>query len=273
MDVRRLFPNRWLKQGEGITVKPGQMILGRTFEKFTIPNGHTGRLEGRSTFARLGLSIHSTGGFINPGWRGRMPLQLVNHGVVPIVLAPYLSICQLVVTRTTSESEKPYGSPGLDSKYMNDAGEPSRYYQDARIRRLQEAIARANLPERLRRDFLDAVGGRDGEIVDRFLAFLHSLPAGDITSAREVLERFADRDTRRWRRSRAWLLFRRWFFLLPVTTSLGALLKTPYEWIHYVLWGVTAVLLPLGLWALFVSEDPPQPFRRQDVDEHFNDMN
>src|SRR5581483_240491 len=49
----RLWQRRWCKLGEGITVKPGRMILGRTLEKFTVPNGYAGKLEGRSTFARL----------------------------------------------------------------------------------------------------------------------------------------------------------------------------------------------------------------------------
>lgn len=88
IDVRRLFMTWSLHKDEGITVKPGEMILGRTFEKFTVPNGFAGKLEGRVSFSRLGLSVHCTGDFINPGWRGRMPLQIVNHGVVPITLAP-----------------------------------------------------------------------------------------------------------------------------------------------------------------------------------------
>jgi dCTP deaminase len=119
IDIQRLFPRHWFRLGEGITIKPGQMILGRTFEKFTIPNGYAGKLEGRSTFARLGLSIHCTGDFINPGWRGRMPLQLVNHGVVPIILTPYLPICQLLVMRTSSESEKPYGTDEMGHKWVS----------------------------------------------------------------------------------------------------------------------------------------------------------
>jgi deoxycytidine triphosphate deaminase len=269
IDIRRLFPSRWLRLGEGITIKPGQMVLGRTFEKFTIPNGYAGKLEGRSTFARLGLSIHCTGDFINPGWRGRMPLQLVNHGVVPIVLTPYLPMCQLVVMRATSDSQRPYGSTAMGHKYMNDEGEPSRYWQDVRIRSLQEACGRVNLPARTQQEFLRAIGSRDVELVDRFLQFLHSLPAEGITSPRDILERFADRDTRKMTWAKRRLQFYRWFPLLPLSTSLGLLFKWPYEWPHYVLWGVTLALLPLGLWGVFFAKEPGQPFSRRDVEDHF----
>lgn len=267
IDVKRLFQNRWLRLGEGITVQPGQMLLGRTFEKFTIPNGYAGKLEGRSTFARLGLSIHCTGDFINPGWRGRMPLQLVNHGVVPIVLTPYLPICQLLAMRVAGPSGTPYGSTEMGHKYMNDEGVPSRYWQDQRIQQLQAACGRARIPDRIQREFKKAMGVRDAEMVDRFLAFLHNLPAGEVTSTREVLERFADRDTFRATWKKRGLQFCRWLPLLPVGTSLGAVLKEPYGQTHYILWGVTVALLPVGLWAMFFAKEPGPPFTQRDVDE------
>jgi deoxycytidine triphosphate deaminase len=268
-DVKHFFPVRWLRVGDGITIKPGQMVLGRTFEKFTIPNGFAGKLEGRSTFSRLGLSVHCTGDFINPGWRGRMPLQFVNHGAVPIILTPYLSICQLLVIKVASESKTPYGSTDMGHKYMNEEGEPSRYWQDARIKKLQEACGRVSVPERVKKEFIRAIGGKGGEVVDRFLPFLYSLPPSEITSAREVLERFADRDSRKMAWSKRSLLFCKWLPLLPLTTSLGALFKTPYEELHYLIWALTAIMFPVGVWAMFFAKEPDQPFTQRDVEEHF----
>jgi deoxycytidine triphosphate deaminase len=268
---QRLFQRRRLRLGEGITVKPGQMILGRTFEKFTIPNGYAGKLEARSTFARLGLSIHCTGDFINPGWRGRMPLQLVNHGVVPITLTPYLPICQLLVMKTSTESEHPYGSSGSDHKYMDDEGEPSRYWLDRRIRQLQEACQRIPLPARVQQEFLRIANeDMDVDVVDRFLAFLHSPVRGEITSARDVLERFADRDTFRQTWAKRGLLLCKWAPLLPVGTSLGLLVKWPYEWPYFVFWVVSLILLPIGLWAMLFAKEPGRPFTRRAVDDHFD---
>jgi hypothetical protein len=198
-----------------------------------------------------------------------MPLQLVNHGVVPITLTPYLPICQLLVMKVTSESEKPYGADAMGHKYMNDEGEPSRFWQDARIRRLQEACGRVSLAERVRKEFVEAIGSRDVEIVDRFLGFFHALPANEITSAREVLERFAEQDTRRQVWKRRGLLFLKWFTLLPVGVALGSLLKRPYEVPHFILWAICLALLPVGLWAMLFAREPGAPFTRQDVEDHF----
>lgn len=270
IDIRRFFQRQWFRLGDGITLNPGRMILGRTFEKFTIPNGHAGKLEGRSTFARLGLSIHCTGDFINPGWRGRMPLQIVNHGVVPIILTPYLPICQLLVMRVTTESEKPYGTDEMGHKYMNDEGEPSRYWQDARIHRLQEACGRVRLPERVKGQFIAAIGNRDTPTIDRFLAFINDLPSSEITSGREVLESFAKSDTKRMIWKKRGLQALRMFTLLPASTAIGAFLKQPYETPHAIIWSICGLLMPFGLWAIFFAKEPGQAFTEQDVADYFD---
>lgn len=55
------------------------------------------RIEGRSRVARLGLTVHCTGDYINPGFAGAMPLQIINHNFFPIVLYPYIGICQMIL--------------------------------------------------------------------------------------------------------------------------------------------------------------------------------
>jgi deoxycytidine triphosphate deaminase len=74
LSSRRGWRRLEIRPNDKITLKPGQMVLARTAERFVMPSDCAGRLEGRSSYARLGLSIHSTGSFINPGWRGHMPL-------------------------------------------------------------------------------------------------------------------------------------------------------------------------------------------------------
>jgi deoxycytidine triphosphate deaminase len=268
VDMRRHFKTRWLHEGEGITIKPGQMILGRTFEKFGLPNGYVGKLEGRSTYARLGLSIHCTGDFINPGWRGRMPLQLVNHGAIPITIVPYMSICQLLVVRTSSPSDRPYGSENGNHKYMDDEGGPSKYWLDSSLAKLQKSFGQ--VPEAMQDQFIRALGRVDPEREDRFSSFLSTLEANKFTSAQEVMERFADRDTNRQAWAKRRLLFCRWFPFLPISASISALLRTPYGWIHFTLWIITGLLLPLGTWGLFFANEPSQPFTRRDVEDHFS---
>ena len=106
---RRYYRKVRLGLGETMTLKPGELLLGRTLEEFTIPNGYAAELIGRSSFARMGLMISATGGFINPGWRGRMPLQLVNFGPNPIRLVAELPICQILIAKLTGIEERPYG--------------------------------------------------------------------------------------------------------------------------------------------------------------------
>ena len=86
-----------VKEGQFVTIKPGHTVMGRVYERFRMPTNCAGKIEGRSSFARLGLSVHCTGDFINPGWEGYMPLQLSNVGPYPLRLAPYFSICQLML--------------------------------------------------------------------------------------------------------------------------------------------------------------------------------
>jgi deoxycytidine triphosphate deaminase len=75
-----------VNEGQFVTLKPGQTIMARVYERFRMPDDCAGKIEGRSSFARLGLAVHCTGDFINPGWEGYMPLQLSNVGPYPLRL-------------------------------------------------------------------------------------------------------------------------------------------------------------------------------------------
>ena len=268
LGIQRLFKRRWFRLGESIALKPGEMVLGRTFEVFTIPNGYAGKLEGRSTFARLGLSIHCTGDFINPGWRGRMPLQLVNHGRVPIILTPYVDICQLIVLKTTGTSDKVYGSDDLSSKYMNEEGEPSRVWMDARLKKLREACGKVNISEKIHKDFVEILGKRDVRILDRFEEFLLQQPVGDLTNAHEVLMRFVAAEQRRksWATRRH--TFFKWLPFVLFNASLGSLLKPSYAPIHLTLtlWIATGVFLVPGLYYLFIAEPVGEYLLQKDLE-------
>jgi deoxycytidine triphosphate deaminase len=109
-----------VREGQVVTIKPGHTVMGRVYERFRMPTNCAGKIEGRSSFARLGLSVHCTGDFINPGWEGYMPLQLSNVGPYPLRLAPYFSICQLMLIPIASEPARSYGDADLRSKYVND---------------------------------------------------------------------------------------------------------------------------------------------------------
>ncbi len=85
-----------IKDGDYIVIKPGEMILGITREKITLADNITGRLEGRSRFARFGLAVHVTAGFMHPGIANHQVLEIVNLGHAPLALYPGTRICQFI---------------------------------------------------------------------------------------------------------------------------------------------------------------------------------
>jgi dCTP deaminase len=110
---------------------PGEFVLGSTLERITLPDDLVARLEGKSSLGRLGLLIHSTAGFIDPGWDGHVTLELSNVANLPITIYHGMKIGQLSFVRLTEPADAPYGSRGLGSKYQGQKGPtPSRYWQN-----------------------------------------------------------------------------------------------------------------------------------------------
>lgn len=108
---------------------PGEFVLGSTVEYIELPNDIVARLEGKSSLGRLGLMIHSTAGYVDPGWKGRLTLELSNVANLPILLTPGMKIGQISFTSMTSEVDRPYGHFELGSRYQNQSGTtPSRSY-------------------------------------------------------------------------------------------------------------------------------------------------
>jgi dCTP deaminase len=85
-----------VKDGGFIVIKPGEMILGITKEKITLADNMSGRLEGRSRFARFGLAVHVTAGFMHPGISNHQVLEIVNLGHAPLALYPGIRVCQFI---------------------------------------------------------------------------------------------------------------------------------------------------------------------------------
>ncbi len=110
---------------------PGEFVLGSTLERVRLPDDLVARLEGKSSLGRLGLLIHSTAGFIDPGWDGHVTLELSNVANLPITIYYGMKIGQLSFVQLTEPAESPYGSKGLGSKYQGQRGPtPSRYWKN-----------------------------------------------------------------------------------------------------------------------------------------------
>ena len=116
---------------EPFILHPGEFVLGSTLERVTLPDDLVARLEGKSSLGRLGLLIHSTAGFIDPGWDGHVTLELSNVANLPITIYYGMKIGQLSFVEMTEAAESPYGSSKLGSKYRGQTGPtPSRYWQN-----------------------------------------------------------------------------------------------------------------------------------------------
>ncbi len=116
---------------EPFILHPGEFVLGSTLERVTLPHDLVARLEGKSSLGRLGLLIHSTAGFIDPGFDGHVTLELSNVANLPITIYHGMKIGQISFMQMTEPASAPYGSTALGSKYQGQRGStPSRYWQN-----------------------------------------------------------------------------------------------------------------------------------------------
>lgn len=120
-------------EDEPFMLHPGEFVLGATLETVRLGDDVVARLEGKSSLGRLGLLIHSTAGFIDPGFEGAITLELSNVATLPIAIYPGMKIGQISFYQMTTAADHPYGSPELGSKYQGQSGPtPSQAHRDFR---------------------------------------------------------------------------------------------------------------------------------------------
>ncbi len=107
---------------------PGEFVLGSTFERVQLPNDLVARLEGKSSLGRLGLLIHSTAGYVDPGWEGNLTLELSNVANLPITLYDGMKIGQISFQRLSSPAEVSYGEASIGSKYRGQRDPTASLY-------------------------------------------------------------------------------------------------------------------------------------------------
>ena len=135
-------------EDEAFILHPGEFVLGQTLEWVELPDDLVARLEGKSSLGRLGLLIHSTAGYVDPGWKGNLTLELSNVANLPIALYFGMRIGQISFFRMSSPVERPYGSAELGSKYQGQR-EPteSAFHRDFQAgRRSEDRTARDSPP-------------------------------------------------------------------------------------------------------------------------------
>jgi len=123
-----------IQDGKPFIVQPGEFVLGVTMETVKLPDDIVARVEGRSSLGRLGIIIHSTAGFIDPGFEGSITLEITNINRMPVALYPGMRIGQFAFETMTSAAEVPYNKKGC-SKYMGQSlPEESRVALDPEFR-------------------------------------------------------------------------------------------------------------------------------------------
>ncbi len=119
-----------IEDGQALILHPGQFVIATTLEYIKLPPYISGRIEGRSSIARLGVIVHSTGGFIDAGFEGQLTLEMSNINIVPVKLYPRMKIAQLAFFMQDKPSETPYNKR-RSSKYIGQRGPtPSKIHLD-----------------------------------------------------------------------------------------------------------------------------------------------
>lgn len=207
--VMEANPNRgWrrvvARSTDHLVLKPGQMILARTCEHFAVPSDCAAAIEGRSSYARLGLSVHASGGFINPGYAGRMPLTLINHSPFTLKIPVGISLCQVMFVPLHDAPKLDYA--GRHPKYLPDVGGPSYWWRDEAVRKLHKNLSSARYDEAAVGDVIDffAANSYEYSVYERMEKFLaQSPPYG---TADDLLSAFARKEQHRFWAARAAVL-------------------------------------------------------------------
>ncbi len=135
-DIASYMESMIIEEGEAFIIHPNEFALATTYEYVKVPDDLVARVEGRSSMGRLGVTMHVTAGFIDPGFEGKITLEISNIGAMPVALYPGQRVCQIVFETMTSPAEKPYGHPDRNSKYMGQKRpESSRIKQDYELKK------------------------------------------------------------------------------------------------------------------------------------------
>ena len=118
-DIAEYMESSTVPEGEAFIIHPNEFALATTQEYVKVPDDLVARVEGRSSMGRLGVTMHVTAGYVDPGFEGRITLEISNIGAMPVALYPGQRVCQLVFETMTTPAELPYGHPKRNSKYLN----------------------------------------------------------------------------------------------------------------------------------------------------------
>lgn len=129
--VEEMMEEVTIDENKQFILHPGEFALGMTYEMVTVPEDMVLQLNGKSSLGRVGLIVHTTAGYIDPGNSLKITLELVNLANLPIKLYYKMPVAQGVFARLTSPVSTPYGTGNLNSKYFKDIKpKASQYYKN-----------------------------------------------------------------------------------------------------------------------------------------------
>ena len=208
-----------VEDGGCIELKPGEMILGQTYEKISIPNHLVGKITVRSSYARLGLWTACNCDLINPGYVGHVPLELINTSPNKLLIYPYLPLCQIFIMELNGDIDSSYNSAKYNSKYQDDEGGPSYWWRDE----LVEKISTTCLTNIISDSTLHKLIGKFKNIDDKCLYRLEQFISNNkFNNSNELLQSFSSKEIKkeRWHSTRRNLSL--WAFPSLLLVLLGA---------------------------------------------------
>lgn len=188
----RLWKKRQFVFNDKIILKPSEMIIGQTFEKFTIPLEYAGKIITRSSYTRLGIETSCTNDFINPGYRGRVPLEIINNSKNTIVIYPLTPICQIMLIPLSSSPEGNYGDVRFSSKYQNEDGSPSLWWRDNLMKRIECELTAFDYTSELIQSLSEKLSFADDDCLDRFHKFIENIRGHKITTSMDIYQIFVN---------------------------------------------------------------------------------
>ena len=179
---------------EPFILHPGEFVLGSTLERVRLPDDLVARLEGKSSLGRLGLLIHSTAGFIDPGWDGHVTLELSNVANLPITIYHGMKIGQISFMQLTEPAATPYGSGRLGSKYQGQRGPDAEPLLEELRRRVKILVTggtgfvgHGDRPRAARRRAATCARSSAARSAQRLASWASSSATGDVTDPASLL--------------------------------------------------------------------------------------
>ena len=127
MDVTREII---VEKDEPFILQPGDFVLATTIESFELPDDLLSRLEGRSSLGRLGIVVHSTASIFEPGWQGKVVMEMGNLGRIPVALYQGMRVCALTFEQLTSPVDVPYNKKKSAKYAAQKSAIPSKIAHD-----------------------------------------------------------------------------------------------------------------------------------------------